>query len=96
MEMCNICRVTLDGNMITIRYLFPFQKNHEYTFSEIKEYGSVKLDLKLKPKPTNKTLFGVLRPKEGEMIRLWRSGTDRFEELDEILSGLFPPAGAEE
>ena len=85
-----ICRVSIEDNMITISYLFPFRKEHEYTFSDIKEYTNVKIMSAKKP------LFGYLQPKDDETIRLWYSGTKRFEELDEILLDLFPPTETEE
>jgi hypothetical protein len=79
--------VILRSDGVEIVPLFPWLKPRRWNSDQLASYKSGALSGRVKSRP----FVGFLMPKVGKTEMLWASGTERFSELDELLSNLLPP-----
>ncbi|MCL4177547.1 MAG: hypothetical protein KJ072_07345 [Verrucomicrobia bacterium] len=79
--------VILRSDGVEIVPLFPWLKPRRWKSDQLASYKSGALSGRVKSRP----FVGFLMPKVGKMEMLWASGTERFSELDQLLSNLLPP-----
>jgi hypothetical protein len=79
--------VILRSDGVEIVPLFPWFKPRRWKSDQLASYKSGALSGRVRSRP----FVGFLMPKVGKVEMLWASGTERFSELDELLSNLLPP-----
>ena len=84
--MLPMCKVLLTKSEVDVSFILPNQQGGKFRHDEIESYAEGAITRRGK-----RILFcGFLQPKKRKRVILLRAGTKGFEELNSILSEMFP------
>jgi hypothetical protein len=84
--MLPMCKVILTESEIHISFMLPNQRGGRFRHDEIESYTEIAIDRRGR----RILVCGFLQPKTRKKLILSRAGTKGFEELNSILSKMFP------
>ena len=87
--MLPMCKVILTESEIHISFMLPNQRGGRFRHDEIESYTEIAIERKGR----RILVCGFLQPKNRKKLILSRVGTKGFEELNAILSEVFPKPG---